>query len=54
MIWVDENQHEQTLTKTFRVLYPVYHTKQDDLNMANTGEGGSMPSPMSPDQGIVQ
>lgn len=54
MVWVDENQHEQTISKTFRVLYPVFHAKQDDLNMANTGDGGMIPPPMNPDEGIVQ
>ena len=53
LVWVDENQHEQKLDKTFRVLYPLFHAKQDDLNMANTGEGGMVPPP-DPDQGIVQ
>lgn len=47
MVWVDENHNEQKIEKNFRILYPLFHTKQDDLNMTNTGTGG-------PDSGIVQ
>ena len=53
MVWVDENNHEQKIEKNFRILYPLFHAKQDDLNMMNTGNGGFVP-PGGPDSGIVQ
>lgn len=53
MTWVDENNHEQIIRKTFRTLYPLFHTKQDDLNMSNAAGSGS-PNMEDPNQGIVQ
>lgn len=53
MVWVDENHHEQKLDKNFRILYPLFHAKQDDLNMTNTGGAGSL-QPDNPNSGIVQ
>lgn len=29
--WMDDNNNEQKLEKTFRTLYPVFNTKQDDI-----------------------
>jgi prepilin-type N-terminal cleavage/methylation domain-containing protein len=49
LVWVDETNNEQKIEKNFRVLYPVFKAKQDDLNMA------PMSTTNPPDQGgIVQ
>lgn len=53
MVWVDENNKEQKIEKNFRILYPVFHAKQDDLNMTTPGSGGLVP-PDGPDSGKVQ
>jgi prepilin-type N-terminal cleavage/methylation domain-containing protein len=33
LVWMDDNNIEQKLEKNFRILYPLFLTKQDDLNM---------------------
>jgi prepilin-type N-terminal cleavage/methylation domain-containing protein len=44
MVWIDDNNNEQKISKNFRVLYPVFQAKQDDLNM----------SPATPNPGMIQ
>lgn len=44
LVWIDANTNEQKIEKNFRVLYPNFQVKQDDLNMA----------PADPNTGIVQ
>ena len=34
--WIDEDNNEQKLEKTFRTLYPVFNTKQDELAIKAT------------------
>ena len=43
MVWVDEDNHEQKIEKIFRVLYPYFNTKSDDLK--NTGAYGDGTAP---------
>lgn len=45
LIWMDSDQHEQKIEKTFRVLHPVFNTKQDDLK---TGAQGNFSMPTLP------
>jgi prepilin-type N-terminal cleavage/methylation domain-containing protein len=47
LVWIDDNHAEQKLEKNFRILYPLFHAKQDDLNM-----GAGMPGSSNP--GIIQ
>lgn len=37
MVWVDENENEQKIVKTFRVLAPYFNTKKDELQSAPLG-----------------
>lgn len=39
LIWVDENNNEQTVIKTLRVLNPYFNTKLDDLKTGSPGSG---------------
>lgn len=44
--WVDDDNNEQKIEKAFRVLYPYFNTKQDDLNTGAAGGaygGGNQP-----------
>lgn len=47
MVWVDENENEQKIVKTFRVLAPYFNTKKDELQSAPLGSTlpGSEPVP---------
>ena len=61
LVWIDEQQHEQTIEKNFRIYYPVFYPKQDDLNMNGTDPNGSYGGdpippgvPGIPNPGIVQ
>ena len=55
LTWIDENNHEQTIVKTFRPLNPYFNTKIDDIagnqnNNPNSGAyGGSEVPPNIPD-----
>jgi prepilin-type N-terminal cleavage/methylation domain-containing protein len=55
LTWIDENNHEQIITKTFRPLSPYFNTKIDDIansqsGNSNTGAyGGSEVPPNIPD-----
>lgn len=61
LVWIDETNHEQTLEKNFRILYPVFLPKQDDLNNTTDPSGSfnnqqnnpGSPNP-EPNSGIVQ
>ena len=37
LVWVDENQNEQKIVKTYRVLAPYFNTKKDELQSAPLG-----------------
>jgi hypothetical protein len=65
LTWVDDDDHEQKLVKTFRVLAPYFNTKQDDTNSgfgANGAYGGGSAPPgtptdpalLNPGDGVVQ
>ena len=41
--WVDDDQHEQKIEKTFRTLSPYFNTKQDDLKTGGAFGGGAVP-----------
>lgn len=43
LVWIDENNHEQKIEKTFRVLYPFFNTKVDDMKNGNAHGGGPVP-----------
>lgn len=49
--WVDDDNNEQKIEKAFRVLYPYFNTKQDDLNTGAAGGayGGGIQPPGTPD-----
>ncbi len=51
LIWIDENNHDQHIEKIYRISFPYFNTKLDDVNMSNTGGayGGSSPPPGLPD-----
>ncbi len=55
LTWIDENNHEQFIVKTFRPLNPYFNTKLDDIastqtNGSNAGAyGGSEVPPNIPD-----
>jgi len=46
LVWVDEDNNEQTIQKVFRVLNPYFNTKQDDLKLGS-GQSGRL-NPMDP------
>jgi prepilin-type N-terminal cleavage/methylation domain-containing protein len=46
IIWVDEDNNEQTIQKVFRVLNPYFNTKQDDLKLG----AGQKINPIDPGQ----
>lgn len=50
--WMDEDNREQKLEKTFRVLNPYFNTKRDDLNTGGTGAGGGAFGGDTPPPGI--
>lgn len=52
LIWVDENNNEQKITKIYRVLYPYFNPKQDDI--AGGAYGDSTPPPGMPNPNDVQ
>lgn len=47
LIWVDENNNEQKVSKNYRVLYPYFNTKQDDI-AGGGAYGDSAPPPGIP------
>jgi len=47
LIWIDEDNNEQTIQKVFRVLNPYFNTKQDDLKLG-AGQPGARLNPMDP------
>lgn len=49
--WVDDDNNEQKIEKAFRVLYPYFNTKQDDLATGAAGGayGGGTQPPGTPD-----
>lgn len=52
IVWIDDDNNEQKIEKAFRVLYPYFNTKQDDLtNGTQTGGayGGGNQPPGTPD-----
>lgn len=53
--WVDDQNHEQKIEKIFRVLYPYFNTKADDLKTGGAYGGGpippGIPNPEDPDSG---
>jgi prepilin-type N-terminal cleavage/methylation domain-containing protein len=55
LTWIDENNHEQTIVKTFRPLNPYFNTKLDDIagsqsaNSNSGAYGGSEVPPNIPD-----
>ena len=55
LVWIDENQNEQKIVKTYRVLAPYFNTKKDELQSAPLGstlpntDGG-----VAPGEDVVQ
>lgn len=47
LIWIDENNHEQTISKVYRNLYPYFNPKLDDV-AAGGAYGESTPPPGIP------
>jgi prepilin-type N-terminal cleavage/methylation domain-containing protein len=43
LIWVDEENHEQKIEKVFRVLYPYFNTKLDDIKSTDAYGGNGVP-----------
>lgn len=52
LVWVDENNNEQKISKNYRVLYPFFNTKQDDI--AGGAYGDSVPPPGIPNPDEAQ
>ncbi len=48
LVWVDENNNEQKIIKTYRVLSPYYNLKMDDINGAGGAYGDSAAPPGIP------
>jgi hypothetical protein len=48
LVWVDENNNEQKIIKTYRILYPYYNVKIDDINGAAGAYGDSSAPPGIP------
>ena len=52
LVWVDENAHEQKVEKIYRILYPFFNTKLDDIKTGGAyGEGS--PPPGVPDPNAI-
>ena len=55
LVWVDEDNHEQKIEKVFRVLFPYFNTKSDDLkNSSAYGDSNAppgIPNPQNVDGG---
>lgn len=52
IVWIDDDNNEQKIEKAFRVLYPYFNTKQDDINSggaAGGAYGGGTQPPGVPD-----
>lgn len=49
IVWIDDDNNEQKIEKSFRVLYPYFNTKQDDLNTGGGAYGGGAQPPGIPD-----
>jgi prepilin-type N-terminal cleavage/methylation domain-containing protein len=49
IVWVDDEQHEQKISKTFRILNPYFNPKQDGINTGATTGGFSGSVPGTPD-----
>ncbi|MDO9183237.1 MAG: prepilin-type N-terminal cleavage/methylation domain-containing protein [Bacteriovorax sp.] len=43
LVWVDEDNHEQKIEKIFRILYPYFTPKVDDLKTSGAYGGGAVP-----------
>lgn len=41
--WIDNDKNEQKIEKDFRILYPYFNTKQDDLKTGGAYGGGAQP-----------
>lgn len=54
LVWIDEDNNEQTVEKAFRIMHPYFNTKQDDLKLGTSGAGsgagipGNTPPPLPP------
>jgi hypothetical protein len=52
LVWIDENNHDQKIEKTYRIMYPYYNPKVDDLKGGAYGENpppaGTFPDPEDP------
>lgn len=46
--WIDEAGNEQTVEKNFRVLFPYFNTKLDDMKSGAYGAGGKPPGISDP------
>jgi prepilin-type N-terminal cleavage/methylation domain-containing protein len=44
IVWVDENKNEQKITKIYRILYPYFNPKQDDIAGAGAYGDSNPPS----------
>lgn len=53
IVWVDENKNEQKITKIYRILYPYFNPKQDDIAGAGA-YGDSNPPPGLPNPDDAQ
>lgn len=52
LVWVDESNHEQKIEKIFRILYPYFNPKADDIKSGDAYGGGAIP-PGLPDPNNV-
>lgn len=53
LVWVDENNHEQKIEKIFRILYPYFNAKADDLKNGAYGGGAIPPGLPNPDNPTI-
>ena len=49
LVWVDENNAEQKITKIYRILYPYFNPKQDDVAGGAYGDSNPPPGIPNPD-----
>jgi prepilin-type N-terminal cleavage/methylation domain-containing protein len=53
LTWIDDNDHEQKVVKTFRVLHPYFNTKLDDFKTNAAIQDGGFGTQVPPADGQV-
>ncbi len=53
LVWIDENNHEQKISKVYRILQPYFNTKTDDVS-GGGAYGDSFPPPGVPNPNDAQ